>query len=234
MARLLAFALLGLASWLASAQPPGAGEFLYVVRIDPQGRVLTIEPQVDPRIAALPAATEADVRRALVAGTYRRGDDRGGTLTTWLSGSAAIGADAAAPVAIVRTGPRPLRLDPPHSPSALVRERIEADLLLRVAVTKDGKTTIAAIDGLETLGRERAQRLREKITHVAKSWRFQPERWDGRPIDSTTQIALQYRIERGDDTDWQWRGPALAQAASVVVASERFVPWTLRLAAKLR
>jgi hypothetical protein len=237
MARFLVLALLGLATLLVHAQEGTRGEFLYAVRVDPQGRVLTIEAQGDLRVPAVPAAIEPSIREQLLARTYVRTDSRGGTLTTWLEGkfdTTAQGGGSPPSITELRAGPRAVRIDSPHSPAALVRDRIEADLLLSLKLASNGTPTIVAIDGLDALGAERAQRLREKIEHVAKGWRFQPERWDGRPIESELRLAIQYRIGLGADSDWAWRGSAPTQAGSLQVPAETFRPLTIGLRAKRR
>lgn len=234
MSRLYALVLLLCAAAASGAAPAEADAFLYAVRIGADGRVLTIEAQADARFAAPSAAVDAALREQLLARRYERGDNRGGTLTTWLEGRYDAAADGAPTITALRSGPRPVRIDPPQAPNALVRDKVEADLVLRLKVGTTGVVSIVAIDGLDALGGEHAQRLQERIDYATEVWRFQPERWDGRPIESEVAMQLQYRIDRNDATDWTWRGPAIEQSGPVRVPSEDFRALELQLAAKRR
>lgn len=228
--------LLGLAL-IVQAQDPASGNFAYSVRIDAQGRVLTFEAVSDAKAPALPAAVENALREQLLARTYTRTDTRGGTLITWLAGAfeaKAQGGGLALSVTDLRAGPHPIRLDLPHAPMELTRGKIEVDLVLRVKVDASGKPSLVALDGIEALSREHAKRLEERIAHTMKVWRFRPERWDGRPIESEQIVALQYRTERGDATDWDWRGPALTQIGPLQVPADDFRPLSIGLSAKRR
>ena len=234
MSRFLALAfLLGVCA-SAGADEKASDAFLYTVRIGPEGRVLTIEPQSDARISAPAPAVDAALREQLLARRYVRTDSRGGTLMTWLEGRFNPASGGVAKIIELRSGPRLVRLDPPHAPAALIRAKVEADLVAHLKVALDGKASIESIDGIDALGSDNAQRLLEQIESAAKLWRFQPERWDGRPIEGEVALRLQYRIERGDATDWTWGGAESKQVSSLQVPAEDFRALDVRLSAKRR
>jgi hypothetical protein len=229
--------LLALAAACAQASEPAAVEFVFMAHVDPDGRVLALVPAADQRVPALSAELEARVREAVLAQRYERRDQPGGTLTTWIEGSFAPGSEGnATPLRLsaLRAGPRLMKIYPPHYPMAQVRDRIEADLVLRLAVDRNGKASIAELLGLEALGRHHAESLRAQIHKAVRDWRFFPERHDGRPLPGEFDVALQYRIERGADTDWQWRGPELEQRNALRVPTEAFHALQLRMSARRR
>jgi hypothetical protein len=232
MSRLVALVLMLVVFASAGADEKALDAFLYTVRIGPEGRVLTIEPQADARIAAPAPAVDAALRDQLLARRYIRTDTRGGTLTTWLEGRFASASDGAAKIVALRSGPRPVRLDPPHAPAALIRDKVEADLVVRLKIGLDGKASVVAIDGIEALGSDHARRLEERIEYTAEVWRFQPERWDGRTIEGDVVLQVQYRAGRGDSTDWTWRGAELQQAGPLQVPAEDFRALDVRLSGK--
>jgi hypothetical protein len=221
----------------ATAQESAQTSFAYQVRLDPDGRVLTIEPKVDNRTAALPASVDAALQRELQARSYVRADALGGTLTTFLEGEVAlqaVGEGLGLSITALRAGPRLGVLESPHAPTALVRDRVEADLVLHLDVSGKAEATIDRIEGLDALSRDHAGRLRERLATAIRKWRFRPERHDGRPLQSDVVVRLQYRIERGADTAWDWRGPAIEQVGNVRVPDAEFRPMELRLSAKRR
>jgi hypothetical protein len=221
----------------ATAQESAQASFAYQVRLDPAGRVLTIEPEVDNRTAALPASVDAALQRELQTRTYVRADDLGGTLTTFLEGEAtlqAVGEGLGLSITALRAGPRLRVIELPHAPAALVRDRVEADLVLHIDVSGTGVATLGEVQGIDTLSRDHAQRVRERLVTALRKWRFKPERHDGRPLPGKFVTRLQYRIERGADTDWDWRGPAIGQVGYVRVPEAEFRAMDLALSAKRR
>lgn len=221
----------------ATAQESAQASFAYQVRLDPDGRVLTIEPEVDNRTAALPDSVDAALRRQLQDRTYQRADGHGGTLTTFLEGEAtlqAVDEGLGLSITALRAGPRLRVLELPHAPTALIRDKAEADLVLHIDVSGTGVATLDEVDGIDTLSRDHAKRVRERLVTALRQWRFKPERHDGRPLASEFVVRLQYRIERGADTDWNWRGPAIAQIGHVRVPEAEFRAMDLALSAKRR
>jgi hypothetical protein len=237
MRRLFALTTCLLLVAAATAQESAQTSFAYQVRLDPDGRVLTIEPEVDNRTAALPASVDAALQRELQARSYVRADALGGTLTTFLEGEVAlqaVGEGLGLSITALRAGPRLRVIDLPHAPTALIRDKAEADLVLHIDVSGTGVATLDEVQGIDTLSRDHAQRVRERLVTALRKWRFKPERHDGRPLPSEFVVRLQYRVERGADTAWDWRGPAIGQVGHVRVPEAEFRPMDLGLSATRR
>jgi hypothetical protein len=163
--------------------------FLYLVRVDAAGQMRAIEPVADVDVEPMSAAVAAALREQLLQRRYVRADGRGGTLSTWLAGryiASPDGADVA--ITALRAGPRVLQLDPPK----FGRDALDPGftVTLRLKCGADGRAAVVAIDGLDRLPGDVAQRFRTRIRAAVERWRFQPERWDGRPVETGLSVVL--------------------------------------------
>jgi len=80
-------------------------------------------------------------------------------------------------------------LKPPYPPSKLLTEE-EADL--RLSLTIDANGRVVAVD---PIGRADPAFLGAARRHLIARWRFWPASEDGRPVESTTEITLRFRLD---------------------------------------
>ena len=85
--------------------------------------------------------------------------------------------------------PRMVRWLRPSFPLDWARTEMEGTVRLRFVIRSTGATS--EIDIQRSSG---SQKLDASATEAAKFWRFEPESWNGRPIDSNATVELTFRF----------------------------------------
>lgn len=80
------------------------------------------------------------------------------------------------------------RLQPPYPPS-MIRQGIEGDVTVRVRIDASGR--VVAVEKVSAADDALFEATRR---HALRSWRFIPATRDGRPVESTQQQTVQFRI----------------------------------------
>lgn len=95
---------------------------------------------------------------------------------------------------------------PPRYPVEAMRNRVDAEVAVEVAIDRDGKLIETTLHSLRMKGGDkRLGRVFEQATVDAiRQWRFAPERIDGVAVASRAIMPIKFTVNPSNSRNWKW------------------------------